>query len=434
MRSLEVLGAAGEVTGSSFLATTNKGTTVLVNAGMHQGKEGEKHDNYRLPRNVDVVIVTHAHLDHVGHLPFLDDTTTILMTPATLSLVGIALKNSEALNPQYYPEGSVNKFLRRVTPVPYDAPFHVDSLTATLRDAGHILGSSSVKLEENCGEVTVFSGDLGNSPSRTVRPTKQIDQADLVIMESTYGNRQHPEKDPVNAIEDAVNWIIKSKGTLLIPTFAIDRTQVILNILKNLRKEHKLKNIPVFLDTPMGAEVTQKYREYRELLNDELKEQKDPFGFPGLYQIHDSRESRAIRNHQGPKIIIAGSGMMTGGRIVRHAADHLPDKNSVILFVGFTAEGTPSRAIMEGEKTILLDKDTVNIAGTVLQTSGLSAHADQSQLMEWLGNIRAGNRRLRQVVLVHGSNPAREELARKIQAELGIENVSLPAKNETMDL
>ncbi len=435
MRSLEVLGAGGgEVTGSQFLATSRLGKEYLVDLGMTQGSGKRHHHDTQLDLNsekLQAVFITHAHIDHSGLMPLIakedSPNVPILMTPATYDIARIALNNSDKLSPGLYPDGGVNRILNRVVTVPYDKATKVDGITATFRDAGHILGSASIELEEG-GEKIVFSGDLGNSPSRILRPRTPIKEADLVVMESTYGDRNHPENDPIDVILEAVNTIKKSKGTLLIPAFAIDRTQILLNIFKNLKREGKLGNIPVFLDSPMGIEVTDIYRKHPQWLNEELRAEKKPFNFPDLNETYSVRESAAIGKRRGAKIIIAGSGMMSGGRINKHATEYLPDKKTVILFVGFPAYGTPSRMITEGEKTVLINGESIDVNATVLQTS-LSAHADQQQLIEWLDFIKKGQRITREVVLVHGNNSSREVLGQRINSELNIK-VSIPDHGE----
>jgi metallo-beta-lactamase family protein len=261
-------------------------------------------------------------------------------------------------------------------------------------------------------------------------------------METTYGDRNHPEENPVEMIEDAIKRIRKSKGTLLIPAFAIDRTQTILNILKELSEQKKLKGISVFLDAPMAIEITSVYRNYPQMLNDELEaEKRDPFNFSELIKTHDKKDSDKIYRHHGPRIIISGSGMMSGGRIMKHAAYCLSDRKSAVLFVGYCAEGTPGREVMDGEKNVWLDSEYkfVHVNAGVLQTSSLSSHADQKQLLSWLRKIndeqnRLKQRNIRQVILVHGEDHAREQFALLIKEQLGIQNVSLPKENETINL
>lgn len=438
MKSIEVLGAAGgEVTGSALLLTSNKETKFLVECGMFQGK---KHDGRNKTLNghdtskLDFSLITHAHADHVGRLPHVGGESSIYATPATRDLTDIFLKDTDERSPGLYRKGSVSDVLSRIVRVPYNFPIEADGLKIAFSDAGHILGSASIEIQEKGGDVMVFSGDLGNSRSRTVRPATPLKKADIVIMETTYGDRENSHDDPVEVVADAVERIMKTRGTLLIPAFAVDRTQAILSILKELRKKNKLGKIPVFLDSPLAIRMTEIYSQYGSLLKNELREEKKPFEFPGLYRILKSKDSKKIRNRRGPKIIIAGAGMMDGGRMPTHAADYLPESKSVILFVGYSVEGTLSRKIIEGAKEVQIGNELVDVDATVLRTSSLSAHADQQQLLNWLRHIADGERRLRKVILLHGSDPAREKFAHKIRLELGIDDVSLPKENEIIEL
>lgn len=439
MQSIEALGAAsGEVTGSAFVLTDNNGTKVLVDCGAFQGTKDDNGRNRSLnshdPQQLAGIVITHAHLDHLGRLPHLAGSQApIYMTAATLDLAIIALKDAEKLSPGLFPPESVNDVFRRVSPVEYGSLFAIGGLKCTLTNAGHILGSAAVAIREK-GETIVFSGDIGNKNSRTVLPATPIKQADVVVMEATYGDGNHPEEGPVEVVQDAIERIKKNGGTLLIPAFAIDRTQALLNILKELEQRKILKGIPVYLDAPMGIEVTKVYKNYQSLLRDEIKGQENPFHFKSLKATSNYEESKKIADHTGPAVIIAGSGMMSGGRIVEHANHYLSRGNTVILFIGHPAEKTLSGEIAAGEKKVQIGNDIVSVKGKVLQTSALSAHADQRQLLTWLRNIQCGNRRLRRVVLVHGSNQSREALAHKIREEYPGINVSLPAEGETIDL
>ncbi len=442
MSSLEILGAGGgEVTGSANLFTTRNGGKLLIDSGLCQGEQnGDRYDrrnssiNGLDPTELDAVLITHGHLDHVGRLPLLAESSApIYMTPATYDIAQIALRNASALSPWLYPKGSVDTVLKRTTQVPYDSTIAVDGVSVTFKDAGHILGSSTLIVDEKGGERIVFSGDLGNSPSRLVKPTEMIDGADVVVMETTYGDRNHSEESPLEVIMDAIARIKQNKGTLLIPSFAIDRTQVVLSIFKELSKKGQLNNIPVFLDSPMGIDVTRIYENHHPLLNEEAKEKKDPFNFPGLTRTYSSKDSNSIHRRRGAKVIIAGSGMMAGGRILKHAEHYLQDRNSAILFVGFAASDTPGRMILEGEKELRVGENHIIVNGTVLSTSSLSAHADKDQLLDWVSHIQGGDKRLRSVVLVHGNNKSRDSFAESVRSELGINDVITPGLNEEID-
>ena len=442
MKSLEVLGAGGgEVTGSQFLLTTNSESKILVDFGLHQGPKENQHQSQEKlsfnPETLEAVVVTHAHLDHIGGLPFLAKRglkIPIFMTPETFELTKIALTNADGINPKMYPTGGVSWVMENVITIPYNKSQKIDGANVTFRDAGHILGSASAEISECREETIVFSGDLGNTPSRTVKPTMPPKEASVVVMETTYGDRNHSEENPLEQLKDAIEIIKKKKkgGTLLIPSFAIDRTQAILLLLKELKQSGHLGKIPVFLDSPMAIDVTEVYENNIQQLNEELQYDKDPFRFSNLHMTRDSKESRRIKNYHGPKIIVAGSGMMSGGRVERHASDYLPDENTVIVFVGFPAHGTPSREIVEGEKSVQLNGKTVNIQAQVRRLSSLSAHADQKQLLDWLRHISGGQTPTRHVILVHGENSSREGFAEKVM-EMGIE-VSIPNNGEKIDL
>ena len=440
MSKLEILGGGGgEVTGSSFKYTSDKGGNLVIDAGLFQG-EGEsimrnKSFNGLDPEEIDGVFVTHAHLDHLGRLPFFHKSDAdIFMTPATHDIARVALKNAAALSPRLYPNGSVEAVLRKTTRVPYETPVAIDGVKVKFKDAGHILGSSTLQITEEGGQTIVFSGDLGNK-SRIVKPTTPPDEADIVVIETTYGDRNHSTESPMDVLKEAIERVKKNNSTLLIPAFAIDRTQSLLNILKEMRRDGELGNIPVYSDSPMANVVTNIYdrEEHRQLFNDQLKEVSKPFSFPGLQRTDTIQDSDAIRHRKGAKIIIAGSGMMNGGRIGKHAENHLGDKNSVLLLIGYAAEGTPGREILEGERNVEIGGKLITINGEVMSTSSMSAHAGQDQLMNWVRYIQGGNKRLRSVVLVHGRDKAREAFAEKIKMELGIENVIMPKENEVID-
>ncbi len=435
LRSIEFLGAAGRITGSRYLVENNNGHVIGIDYGMFQGPQEDELNQNSKDNSIqpEAILFSHGHLDHIGLLH--RSLSTLYMTPPSRDITAIQLRDAERVSPHLYSKGSVNSALKRIECVDYDKSFSVNGSTATFRKAGHILGSASIEIHEKGGETILFSGDLGRKDSRTVQPATPSSLANIVVMETTYGDRIHDkEDDPVEAITDAVRRIRKTKGTLLIPAFSIDRTQILLSIFGDLKNKGVLgNNVPVFLDSPMGIDVTKVYIRHRELLNDRLREQKNLFSFSGLIKTYRPEESNKIADRRGAKIIIASSGMMKGGRIGKHAANYLADKDSVILFVGHPAEGTPSRAIVDGAKEVFIDNQLVFIGGTVLQTSGLSAHPDKRGLLEWLRPIKIGGY-LRKLFLTHGSDPARQEFAYLAKNELGIRDIILPKQGEIYDL
>lgn len=445
MKSLEILGAgSGEVTGSHNLLTLNSGKKIVVDYGLYQGPD-EEHRSSQTEIDYDTneleaVIVTHGHLDHIGGIPKLAGRRNyqdlpIIMTPATSEIMRIALQNASGLDPRNFPYKGIEWALKNRVKLPYGKKIQIDGANVSFKDAGHILGSATAVIEEGRGETAVFSGDLGNSPSITVKPFVPPNEASIVVMESTYGDKIHSSEDPKYQFKDALDYIdTKNGGTILTPTFSIDRAQMLLRVFKEMRQTGDLKkNIPVFLDSPMAIEITELYEKYSHLLNEELQEDQQPFRFSNLRMINDSIDSRRIRNHHGPKVIIAGSGMMSGGRIMRHAINFLPEKNTVISFVGYPAKGTTSRkiAVEESDEVEIYGK-RVKIKAQVHKVDGLSAHADQGQLIRWFEHVSGGQIPVRKLILNHGENPQRQAFAEKV-IEMGIE-VVLPENGDKIDL
>jgi metallo-beta-lactamase family protein len=447
---LKFLGAAGTVTGSSYVLTPNEGQPIMVDLGMFQGfKEGKDIGALNSQplkvdaRNLAGMVLTHAHLDHVGRLPLLMKMGyqgRFFMTAPTAELAEIVLLDSAKIaesdedKPVIYTKGHVEATLNRIEIIDYHQPFRVGQFEITAFDAGHIIGSTSLvvidKLQKGKQTKVVFSGDIGNFPQPIEKPTEMIPEGDVVLLESTYGGRYHTKEKPEDILAKEVNLVEKTRAALLIPSFSIERTQVLLLIIKRLKKQNRIKpQTPVFLDSPMATAATVVYKHYPHLYNQPLAQaskKDDPLDFPGLVVVGSGRQSSQIRKQRGAKVIIAGSGMMEGGRIVSHAAHLLPRPETRLLFVGYQAEKTMGRTILEGAKNIVIDKRNTTVRATINQIENLSAHADENQLLTWLGAIKG----VRKLFLIHAEPEAREILAAKIEEKLKINDIVLPTLNQ----
>lgn len=444
---IQFFGAAGTVTGSNFLLSDDKGYGVIVDMGMFQGSEELESLNYQ-PINFDArevhsVFLTHAHLDHVGRMPILMKhgfSGKIYMTQATKEIAEVVLRDAAKImqhdedKPVLYTEEDVFDFLNLSEVVSYGEVVDVGNTKATFRDAGHILGSASIEMNlASIGKKIVFSGDLGNSPEELVRPTELIESSDIVVMESTYGDRNHPTDDPDTTLVKEINEVERTGGALLIPSFSVERTQTLLHKIAHYKLENKVKNgTPVFMDSPMGEKVTEIYKNFPDLFNEDVSDEaksKDPFSFPNLTIIGDYKGSQKIKGLQGPKVIIAGSGMMNGGRILEHAAHFLPMNTTRLLIVGFQAENTLGREIEEGAKDVNIYGANVKVAATVTSLHSMSAHADQNTLLKWLKHIK----NVQKVYLVHGEDEPRAGLKKEIE-KIGINEIYLPGLEEYSEI
>jgi metallo-beta-lactamase family protein len=451
MKTIKFLGASGMVTGSSYLLMSETGDKILVDMGMFQGTEDESAHNF-LPLAYDAkeltgVILTHAHVDHCGRLPALmrnGYNAPVYMTAATRAIVEIALYDSakvQASNkmPQVmYDESDVTKFLALIRTVAYDRTFEIGRFFCVMRNAGHILGSASIEMidrqPQDDVKKIVFSGDLGNSPQDLIQPTHYIDSADVVIMESTYGDRAHPADNAAEIIAEEIRAAEAEGGTLLMPAFSIERTQTLLHLIGHLKREGKIDaSIPVYMDSPMAIKVTKIFYAFSDLYSDELKAhapQEDPFDFINLVVTENGKQSSKIAQDKGAKVIIAGSGMMMGGRIMDHAARNLPLPTTRLLFVGYQAEETIGRQILEGAKQVWIYGKQIQVNAHIREVKGLSAHADQPGLLKWLTNIKG----VRHVCLVHGEDGPRDVLKQKIQEHDAAIEVHMPHMMDEIQL
>jgi metallo-beta-lactamase family protein len=457
-------GAAGGVTGCCHLLRTSR-ASVLLDFGLHQGGPASERSNRRPPafdaRRLDAVVLSHAHIDHCGRLPLLPKLgcrAPIWTTPATRDLCGIMLPDSAHQQEHdarrwnrgrearrgapgrvqpLYGQDDVQAVLRQFRPLPYHHSTPIaDGVSLTFHDAGHILGSSLVVLDvEEAGarRRLVFTGDVGNWPAPLLRDPEPLDQADVLLLESTYGDRDHRTRgDTVAELAGILARARADGGKVLVPAFAVGRTQELVFHLGELQRDGRL-GLPVFVDSPMAVSTTELYRRHRELFDDQawaLIEAGDaPLDFPGLRLCRSVDESIGLNARQGPAVIVAASGMCTGGRIVHHLRHQARHRSTHVVIVGFQAEGTPGRALVGGARSLDLLGERVPVEAQVHTLGGFSAHADQSRLMRWASGFRAARPR---TFLIHGEDHARDALAHRLRRELGFE-VSCPQMGEVAE-
>jgi metallo-beta-lactamase family protein len=446
MAKLTFLGAAGCVTGSKYLVEA-AGERLLVDCGLFQGTSELKDRNWKPlpidPKSIDYAVLTHAHLDHTGWLPVLVKAGyrgPIFANPATIELTEILLKDSahlqeeEAENAQrnkwskhadpraLYGPDDVDPVLKLLKPMPRSGGFDVASaFRVTSFDAGHILGSSSLELaitENGKKIIVVFSGDVGRYSQPILKdPTTPSSNADVLLCESTYGDREHPDGDPTELLAGIVNRVAKRGGSIVIPAFAIGRTQTFMYYLRQLEDQQRIPRLPVYVDSPMALNATDLYLKHREDHDLEFsREESDGKGDPlDVHEFHLTRsveESKAINNVKTPCIIISASGMVSGGRVLHHLAQRLPDARNAVILAGFQAEGTRGRALQEGAKVLRLFGQTVPVSAEIVELGQFSAHAGKSELLRWLTALPASPK---QTYLTHGEPAAAQSFQQAIQ-------------------
>ena len=440
------VGAAREVTGSCHLLRVN-GYTVALDCGLFQGKRSEvAQKNAALPLPIDqldAVVLSHAHIDHAGRLPFLARhgyAKTIWATSATRDLSAIMLADSayiqekdveflarrkkEAVEPLYAMRDAV-RAVDLMVGVPYEKAFDVvPGVRATFVDAGHILGSASVVLDCTEGSTTkrlVFSADIGRTGLPIIRDPVCPDGADAVILESTYGDRDH---ESVEQAKDRLAQVIRETaargGRTLIPAFAVGRTQEILYDLHSLYRAGSIPAIPIFIDSPLAVDTTTIFAQHPELFDrneDLVRQVTELFQFELVHFTRKAEESKALNQARGPMVIIAASGMAEAGRILHHLAHGAADPRNTILIVGFQAEHTLGRRIVEKRDTLKVFGDEVPLRASVEVLNGYSAHADRTELARWLGSVRESSPRLENVWLVHGEPGPQDALSARLSSD-----------------
>ncbi len=435
-------GGAGEVTGSNFLFEGNFGK-ILIDCGLVQGgKFAEKENRASFPydpKTIDILFVTHAHLDHIGRIPKLvreGFRGRIFSTPATKALAEVMLPDAlsillgearrEKEEPLYTGE-DIERALSLWEELPYHEEKNLsEGVSVHLRNAGHILGSAMViftRKDGNKEKKIAFSGDLGNSPSLLLPDTESVSDVDYLLMESVYGDKNHESKEERNEhFKEAILKVISRGGTLLIPAFSLERTQNILYLLNNLVEEKEVPKIPVFVDSPLATKVTEIYSrfigDFNESIRKEIREGDDIFKFPRLSFTVSRFESEDILHHAGAKIILAGSGMSEGGRVRKHEKILLPDPKNLLLLVGYQPIGTLGRRFEEREKKVFIDGVEVAVKAEVEAIKGFSSHKDSDHLLAFAGEAQG---RVKKIFVCMGEPKASLFLSQRIRDEYDID-------------
>ncbi len=443
-------GGVGSVTGANFLLETG-GLKILVDCGLVQGGEFAPKVNCDVfpynPAEIDVLIVTHAHADHIGRIPKLIHdgfTGVIYSTPPTRDLAQVMLEDAlvvmrmEAEKYDHhicYEHEDVEQSFKNWKTKEYRTPFTLgDNVTVTLTDAGHILGSAMVTLERD-GKKFLFTGDIGNTPQPLLNPPDIVEGYDYILMESVYGDRLHEGvKNRSEILRSYIEDAIKKQGTLIIPAFSLERTQAMLFEINNFFESGAVKPIPVFLDSPLAIRVTDIYRKYTSYLKDSVQEQirggDDIFDFPKFKMTKTVAESSEIHTVKGAKIIIAGSGMSHGGRILRHEQNLLEDTKTTLLLVGYQAVGSVGRLLEDGAKRIRIDGVPVKVKAKIGKINGYSGHADRDQLLAF---VEEGCGNTKQAFVCMGEERSALFLVQRLRDYLGLTAVA-PSPHESYDI
>ncbi len=459
--SLIFLGATGTVTGSRFLVNINE-RKYLVDCGLFQGNRSLEERNwipFLIPVDqIDGILITHTHVDHTGFLPRVvreGYRGPIFATSSTIELMKIVLPDSGHLQEQeaeyankkgysrykpalpLYTVADAENTLKSLRPIEFDKPLSLEGCSATWRPAGHILGSGIIEvvLDTPKKPITiVFSGDLGRYDGQIMKSPYSLQNADYVVVESTYGDRLHREEPVEDVLGPIIHDVIKKGGVLVIPAFAIGRTEKILYHLRKLEDQKRIPIMPVYVDSPMAIEASQIYHQFDEEHNLDpnlLKDERmSPLRTHQTNFIRDVEGSKALNSMPGPAIIISASGMCTGGRVVHHLKWRLPDKRNTILFVGYQAEGTRGRILQEGAKELTIHGEKVHVKATIKSIDALSGHGDWKDILRWLAGFQKPPKK---TFIVHGERRASQAMQDHIRETLGWET-TIPELEECMGI
>lgn len=459
MATLRFLGACGTVTGSKFLLESGS-HRVLLDCGVFQGSSELMQKNWSAPpfdpKSLDAVIVTHAHIDHTGYLPRLGKqgfSGPVYVTPPTAGLLGFLLPDAAHLHEEDARYANQKSYSTHRPALPFfdsdDArnalgllrtvPFHQDAEAApgirfVFRRVGHILGAAFVTVGADSKRI-VFSGDVGQRNVPILKDPETPESADYLLLESTYGDRLHPDASPRNELGRVVAETVARNGVLLIPAFAVGRAQDVLYHLRSLQRDGTIpESLPIYLDSPMAVSAVDLYCSSLEEHDLEMAKLRDeglcPIEGPSVHLIRDRDESIALNARRGPMVIVSASGMLTGGRILHHLKHRLPDPSTTLLFVGFQAAETLGRRILEGAREVRIHGQLVPVRAEIREIPALSAHADQKGLVDWVASLQSPPRA---VSLVHGEPKAREALAAVLRTAYGW-TVNLPDEGEAVEL